>query len=415
MPPILPEFAPDDPALALLLQWYDAMEGRLIETLRDATIQGWEREQARAMLRGLDIEIRRLDKATGVWDASYMREQYVTGQMYADGLLRDIEGLPGDLIDEPLTPPREALARLAREASGNRDRMLTAILRQSDDYLRRLATGELAQGLGLGKSSYAVGKAIREASIEAIRRGPILPEIARGIMTASGVVYSDGSVHSLHAYGQMSARTGMANALRAGQEDRFAATGLVHVIKVPANGTLCWKCAQFESKCFALDAEGEQLGYPPISVLYEQMIHPQCRHLGWIPVVFPDPRTDLPPEKWTQTADDKELYRRFREEHPERYQASRQGFATSGELRKWKAGNPEVPAEALRGPRWRYRAIEARRQDAIVDMLLEPELKYADAVAEQTRQFMATEAYLKQRAKTGELSPAAQRRAAEGR
>jgi len=411
MPTTLPEFDPSDPALALLLQWYDDMEGKLIETLRDATVQGWEREFAAQMLRGLDLEIRRLQKSADVWDARYLREQYVTGQTYADGLLREIEGLPFDLIDEPLTPPREALSSLARETAGQRTNLLGAMLRQSDDYLRRLASGEIAQGLGLGRSSYAVGKAIREGLIAGVKTGAVQQEISRGILTASGVIYSDGTVHSLHAYGQMTGRTGMAQALRVGQVDRFANTGLVHVVKIPRNGTLCFLCAPTEGRCYAIDAEGEQLGYPPLSAWYATGAgHPSCRHVAFSGVVFPDPATDLPPDKWTLTADRSELYHRFRDEHPEWYQASRQGFATTGELAQWKKANPDVPFEELRGPRWRYANIETRRQAAVEDMLLESDLSYADAMSRQTEQFMASEDYTAQRP---EKTPAAQAKAVQ--
>lgn len=412
MPPTLPEFDPSDPALSLLLQWYDQMEGKLIETLRDATVQGWEREFAAQMLRGLDLEIRRLERSAGVWEGKYLREQYVTGQTYTDGLLRDIEGTPFDFIDEPLTPPREALSALARETTGQRSQLLSAILRQSDDYLSRLASGEIAEGLGLGRSSYAVGKAIREGLIAGVKTGAVQQEIARGILTASGVVYSDDSVHSLHAYGQMAGRTGMAQALRAGQEDRFRSTGLVHVIKVPANGTLCWRCSPFEGRCFALDAAGERLGYPPIRVLYERMIHPNCRHTGWIPITVPEPGWDRPPDAWVLRADQKLLYQRFRDQHPTMYQASRQGFATTGELRQWKQANPGVPFEELRGPRWRYGSIETRRQAAVEEMLQELDLSYADAMSRQTELFMAGDDYAKQRPS---VTPAAQARAVQNR
>ncbi|MHB9110623.1 MAG: hypothetical protein ACYDCO_26525 [Armatimonadota bacterium] len=411
MPPTLPEFDPTDPALQILLQWYDRMEGTLIETLRDATVQGWEREYAAQMLRGMDLEIRRLEKSAQAWDASYLREQYITGQVYADGLLREIEGMPFDFIDEPLTPPREALSALAQDAAGQRDKLLTAILRQSDDYLRGLASGEIAEGLGLGRSSYAVGKAIREGLIASVRTGAVQQELARGIMTASGVVYSDGSVHSLHAYGQMAGRTGMAQALRVGQLNRFSTTGLVHVVKIPFTGTLCFLCAPTEGRCYAIDAEGERLGYPPIAAWYATGAgHPSCRHTAFSPVVFPDPRTDLPPDRWTLTAEKSELYHRFRDEHPELYQASRQGFATTGELAQWRKANPDVPFEELRGPRFRYQRIESRRQAAVEEILQNPDLSYADAMSRQTESFMAGEDYQAQRP---EKTPAAQARAVQ--
>jgi hypothetical protein len=415
MPPTLPEFAPDDPAVQLLVTWYRQMEAQLVDTMIEGTLEAWEEDVARDRLRQIRAQLQRLEGQAAAQDQETLAREYRRGLVYADEALREIEGLPLDRIDDiPYTLPTRALEQLAKDAAGQRSAFLNDILRRTDDYLRRLASGEIAEGLGLGKSSYAVGKAIREGLIEGVRSGAVQEELARQVMTSSGVVYTDGSVHSLHAYGQMSARTGMANALRAGQVDRFQQAG-VHVVRIPNNGTLCFRCFPFEGRCFALDVVGERMGYPPIRIWRANGEHPNCRHLAYSPVYRPNPERDIPPDDWDLSADHADLYRRFRDEHPELYQASRHGFASRGELEQWKRANPDIPEDQLRGPRWRYHGIETRRQAAIEEMLEEPGLSYSEAMERQTRDFMATPAYGKQREKTGDLSPAAQRKAAEGR
>ncbi len=392
----------------ILLAWYDRMEAFLVEEMVHAVRGSYQWARAQSLLMQIRAQVALLLQQAGPLDDAALRTHYQQGLDAAFEMLREIEGLPEELRPG-MTLPYQALQALARDAAGQRVVFLRGILRQSRDYLRSLAAGEIAQGLGLGKDSYAVGKAIREGLIDAVRRREVAREIAGQIMTATGVIYTDGSVHSLHAYGQMAGRTGMANAIRQAQLDAYDESGIVHLVKIPTNGTLCYRCLPFEGRVFAIDAIGEAMGYPPLSVWRANGWHPACRHTGVIPIIKPTPR-DRPPEKRFVNASHTDLYAWMRDEHDDLYRASRQGFATLGEWEQWRRANPGIPVDQLRGPRWRYAGIESRRQDAITEMLLDGDLHYADAVSRQTAVFMESESYQQQRPI---ITPAAQRRRAE--
>lgn len=384
MPPtVIPDSltAETPDALARLASWYAQAEAQLTDLLVQATLDGVNADQAYQTLLAIHEQMSWLLENAHLWDRENLAQSYVAGVEHAGQVL----AAQGARVAEfPMGIATDALQALAVSATQERAAMLRDVLRESDDYLRSVATGKLAEGLALGDGAEDVGRALREALIDGVRTGEAQSAIADGIMQASGVVYSDGSVHSLHEYGMMAARTGMANAQREGTGHRFAQNG-VHVVEIPDNGTLCFLCAPTEGKCFALDAEGEAMGYPPISAWYQTGAgHPNCKHVGFIPVLYPDKDEDRAPEASTLSATRSELYQQFAEDHPDYLKASRQGFSSIGEFEVAKAKHPNTPIEDLRGSRYRLPGINDRRKAAIVNMLNEPGLTYSRAMSRQT-------------------------------
>lgn len=400
VPPV-PEY---DPIVAQLLTWYDRLEGTLTEQLITATRDSWNERRLTALLAQTRGEVARLEATHAAWEREAWPFGYQSGQrigaFHLGAMGRDLDAAFAVL-------PSRTLAMLAADTVGARRGLLGGILRQTQDYLRDLASGELSAGLGLGRSSGAIGRAIRDGSIEQLRGGGALQELAGHVQSATGVTYSDGSVHSLHSYADMTARTGLRRAQEEGALDRYLDAGC-NLVQVPTVGTLCSYCKPWEGCLLALTREGESLGYPPVGAFQE---HPNGRHGSLLPY-FED-TSDGPtkrPEPWMLDNDRSEYYRRFRDDPAteELYQASRHGFRREGDYTAYKRANPDVPAKDLRGPQWRYAGIERRRGDAVADMLRTPGLSYQDAMRRQTGGFMATGDYAKQRTP---VLPSAQRAA----
>jgi hypothetical protein len=400
----IPEY---DPVVAQLLTWYDRLEGTLTEQLVTATRDSWNERRLTALLAQARGEIARLEATHVAWEREAYPFGYQFGQrvgaFHLGELGRDTEAAFAVL-------PSRTLAMLAADTAKTRRGLLGNVLRQTNDYLRDLASGELSAGLGLGRSSGAIGRAIRDGSIERLRGGGALQELAGRVQSATGVTYSDGSVHSLHSYADMAARTGLRRAQEEGALDRYLDAG-VNLVQVPTVGTLCAYCKPWEGCLLALTREGEALGYPPVGAFQE---HPNGRHGSLLPYI--EDLSDGPtkrPAAWMLENDQGEYYRRFREDPAteDLYQASRHGFRREGDYLAYQRANPDVDPKDLRGPQWRYAGIERRRGDAVADMLRTPGLSYQDAVSRQTRDFMQTGDYAKQRPP---VTPAAQRRAVRG-
>ena len=384
---------PVDPETQQLLDWYQRIEAQLTEQLTASLLATSPHEYALAQdrLRQVENEIGRLRGAADTWDEHVIRASFHQGQQYAaDELLAT--GISSFEQQSFNTIPTELLKLLASEVAGKRDGMISNILRQQHDYLRTLASGELAEGFGLGKSAYAIGSAIRNGTINQIRNGRAIQDLADGIVQTTGVRYSDGSIHSLQAYGQMAARTGTMAAYAVGAQQNFIDMG-VHVASVSKQGSLCYICRPLEGKCFALDEEGEKQGYPPLGK-YRFPLHPNCLH-SLVPEMFPDKKEDLLPPKAFLQGDKREMLRQFKESNNSDYKMSRRGFTSRDQVRTWRNANPDVASEDLRGPRYRYAGIEKRRNHAVEAMLQDPKLTYAAAMSRQTAQFMKSSEYIR--------------------
>ena len=395
-----------DPEIAELLTYYDALEESLVSSIVTATCESYTWNRCRDLLAHLDAGITRVYTDANAWDVRHLPTAYQTG-LHAGQYEAHKAGVQGggEFVFHQI--PHATLRRLAEEAVGQRRLFLRAILRQSRDYLRQLTAGHIAQGLGLGNSPAAVGRALRESIFDMQRRGELADAIAQGINTATGIIYTDGSVHSIHEYAQMAAHTGMMAAQNTGALDMYRNLD-VHCLRVSTHGTLCFRCQPLEGAVFALDAHGVALGYPLYSII-SLPVHPNCEH-SFLPVDMPG-KGDRSAPTWamgSSKADVREQYAQFRKHHDAKYRLSKQGFASEGQVDRWKAGNPGVDERDLRGPRYRYAGINARRQSAIADMLQLQGLSYSDAVGKQTRAFMASERY--QRLRTSP-TPYAQRRA----
>jgi hypothetical protein len=182
----------------------------------------------------------------------------------------------------------------------------------------------------------------------------------------------------------------------------------VHVYQVIPHGSLCALCAPYEGTCWAIDSEGEAMGYRRCPVSWPR--HPYCWHpfAPFLPGISKGEK-QLPDALYN--ASDTE-HRTFQRTHyPEWTQAARQGFSTTYEWeRAVKTLHKEhgLKKSELRGMRWRYAGIEQRRIKATEAMLKDPNLSYAEAMRRQTRGFMGRDAYWTQRVKTGVYSPTRQ-------
>ena len=351
--------ATPDPQIEALRRIYLASGMRVRQGVLTATAGGWEWARCEALLKQIEAELARLNTYVGNWEQGQLRLAYTQGSEQA-GVEIARMGPVGQAVPETAfaTLPREPLQALSREVAGQRSRFVGAILRQSRDYLRELASGELAKGLGIGDSAVDVGRQIRDGSIARLLDRQPLQRLAEGIDRAVGVVYSDGSVHSLHAYGEMSARTGMLGALNEGAMQRYAQAG-IHLVQVSRHQTLCFICQGYEGLVFALDAEGEAAGYARLN-RPGPPFHPNCRHSTqpWLVSAFGEGQKAAP-EFLAMT--DRELYARMRDDvagGKERMEAARKGF------RNWPEYQRLSKEGKTHGPRWRERGIEGRRLEA---------------------------------------------------
>lgn len=286
-----------------------------------------------------------------------------------------------------------------------------SVLRQIDDYLRVLGGQQIPRALA-GEPLYQVGMAIREGGINLLRQGKDIQTIARGLDRCLGVTYANGSFHSLHAYGQMSARTGVMRARTESSAEAFGALD-IHLFRVSEHGTICPLCLPFEGTVWAMDETGVAAGYQRCPVYWPR--HPNCGH-SIIPYLgTPE---EAPPKNPPAVAFEDDAAQRawLKENHPEWYQAGRQGFGTQAEWQRAKIvlhDGEGLALSELRGPRYRYRNIEERRIQATANMLKDPGLSYSSAMASVTQAYMDTPAYAKLRATAGEISPTQQRRMVE--
>lgn len=284
--------------------------------------------------------------------------------------------------------------------------MYGGVLRQIDDYLRTIAAGELPKALLGVQGTYQTGMAIREQGINLLRNKTALQHLAKELDGCLGVVYRDGTRHSLHAYGQMAARTGLARAKTEASYTRMNDAG-IPCFQVSSHGSLCPVCRPYEGTVWALNVAGEALGYRRCPVTWPR--HPHCGH-SCMPY---DPRymkgaARFPDELvGADTAAHREW---MQEHHPDLMGAAKQGFATEHQWNEAISGLPDVAKDQLRGPRWRYAGIESRRMNATAEMLQSKGLAYKEAMSRQTQQFMRSTSYLQDRAKAGIFSPSKQRK-----
>jgi hypothetical protein len=378
-----------DPAVEALARVYIAAGQRITQGLLNATAGGWEWQRCQALLAQVELELSRLGVFVDNWEQAQLAMAWELGSKDAAAQLAALPERARDALQASdvswATLNRETLQALANEAAGQRGRFLTGILRQSRDYLRRLATGELAKGLGIGDSPADIGRAIRDGSIRQALSGRALQEMAGGVNRAVGVVYSDGSVHSLHAYGQMAARTGLMAAHSEGGLNTYASAG-VHLVQVSSHSTLCFLCEPLEGTVWALDEAGEALGYQRPG--FHLPRHPNCGHswIPWMPEIHGE-GSQLEPR--VAQMSDRELYARMRDDVPdgrEKMQALRDGFRDWKQYRRLKAQGLE------HGPRFREAGIERRRLQA-TRMVLESggKLTYPQAMAKLTGQRMKAE------------------------
>jgi hypothetical protein len=368
------------PAEQQLYTYYMGLEVALREQLAEAVRDGWEWRRSEALLVQVRRELETLELKAQGWDAAQIPAAYTLGTRRA--LEQINQAAPGYLRGDEAAVwsrlPTDALQKLAEEASKQRAPLFGSILRQSEDFLRSLASGELAKGLGLGKSAQDVGRAIRDGSIMQLQNGAALQKLAGMVDQAVGVVYSDGSVHSLHSYGMMAGRTGLMTAMNQATTDRYQEAG-IHLFDVSNHGTLCFLCKPVEGCTFALDEEGVKQGYPlcPVSI----PVHPNCQHSKRPRILAVQGEgqkaTDL---AW---ADNREKYRTFRDQHDDLYQGARRGFGNEYQLKEAMQQHPGVPIDELKGPRWRAPGIEQKRLNATAEMLKNPDLTYAQAMARQ--------------------------------
>lgn len=359
--------AVNDPTAAALARLYRDLEMRLTQHLLDATISEWRRERYEALRRQVAAEIAKAEGRAPELEKLLVARNFDAGQEAASEEIAGVSERHG-LRFRPIGPDtwdqlnRQSIEALAGDVAGQRTRFLThGILRQADDYLRQLSSGEVSAGLGLGRGPRAVGRAIRDGSIRQLQDGRAIQYLAGRIESAVGVVYSDGSVHSLQAYGEMSARTGMMRAYSEGSAARHQEYG-IHLYRVSTHQTLCWMCRPFEGTVWAYDAQGEAMGYAQCP--REVPFHPNCRHhrQAFVPEVMEGENLDPS----IAGMDDRALYRHMRDDVPdgaEMMRWQRLGWRNEKEARAGIAAGKE------HGPHWRDAGIEGRRNEALKAVL----------------------------------------------
>lgn len=414
-----------------LISLYIRLDEQLRTELRGVTLQAlrgsFTLQRKAATLAQIEAKLREMQVALSVADNEALTAWWADQQAVTRGQLAHLGNLHGVALgaDNPATwagVNHRAINAIAADLSGRRAAFLGlvqhadgrpgGILRQVDDYLRTIAGEELPASL-VGESTYRVGMLVRERGVKALADGRELQVLAEGLDRCLGVTYANGTQHSLHAYGQMVARTGVMRARSEAAMGEMQSYG-VHAYQVSTHGTICYLCKAHEGVVYALDAIGEQQGYPraPMPPPY----HPACGHIAlpWFGVPSEGP-PKAPPD--IVYASDREKYAWMRENHPELLQASRQGFGSEAEWKRAKRvlhKGKGVELSELRGKRWRYRGIEQRRIQATADMLTNHKQPYKQAMRGVTDAYMQTPDYAKQRAKTGFYSPSAQRKILAG-
>jgi hypothetical protein len=412
-----------DPVAEALAQIYLEMDGeirgRLVFATLDELAGDWNLQKSLVVRVQLVEALTRLGVTL---DAQ-------TGEALAAIAAQGVQEAGAELISLGIAESRVAQARfnpasieaIARDIARQRGVYLGTIgsgegsvLRQVDDYLRRLQTGEITKGLLDRTAPAQVGRNLREAAIDAQRMQWVAGQIDRvGTVPMYDRTGREIGRQSLHAWGRMAARTGMARAEAEGRSSAHEAAG-IEVYQVNTTGSLCFICAPFEGKFFRYrwSTSPEYQRFPECP--REIPLHPQCFH-RLIAVPYPDDAAHpTAGELETLQGDNRALYAYQRDvapDGPDRLWAAQHGFATRSQWQTYKrmAAREGMPIKDLRGPRWRYRGIESRRPQAIEAMLRDRRLSYKDAMEAQTRQFMRSPNYLQQRPDS--LTPAAQRRA----
>lgn len=309
----LPANMPTDPQA--LLQLYASLEALLREQLVGATRQAidgnFQPYHARALLEQVRAQIQRhgaeLDQLEPGYLAQYWEAGGRTAQLELAGLRAQGAQFAQSLDATFFTLNTGALESLARDLARQRGRFLGTIghypgsvLRQTDDYLRRLGSGSVLRGLGLGKGPRAMGALLRDKAVESLRQGRALQNLSAQIDHACGVAYLSQetgevvSIRSLQSYGEMATRTGMARAASESIDDRLQAEG-VELFQVSIHDTLCYICAAFEGAIFRYPwaTDPEALKYPLCP--REIPLHPQCFPAG---VLVSGPRPKAATARW---------------------------------------------------------------------------------------------------------------------
>ena len=357
-----PESSPQEEALR---QLYEGLDNELRTRLAEAVRGGYTWRRDMALRSQIRTQMRRLDQLARQAEAQGVRQQALLGRNRAAEQLREHPEFPlGEGTFAEFNP--RTLAALAADMAGQRVQFLGTVLRQSEDFLRQVATGQVAQGLGLGRNAASLARAIRDQSIAEVDEGRPLQELADRIDNAACVVYSDGSRHSLQAYGQMAARTGMARAFEAGALAQYTGVG-INLYQVSIIGSLCYICSPWEGTVGWVGTPVP--GYPSLEGMCPW--HPQCRHclIPWIPAV------DGPGEvvaDWAQAPDvtPRDYYRHMAQtpEGRQKMQWARQGFRSEAQAKRLTA------AGRTHAPSYRLPGIEARRIQA-TEMVVRGEAK----------------------------------------
>jgi len=405
----------DEKAKALSQIYIDLdaeLRSNLINATQQAVAGDWNLRRSAALLSQTEKQLQELQVNFQIWNGATLPEAAGLGGAAVNQELKKYKlNQENDNTWNRLN--KEAIDALAADIAGLHGQFLgviptpegkTSILRQIDDYLRILGGKEIARGLGLGLGSDEVARAMRTKSIDRLRGGQPLQQLAAGVDNALGMIDKAGREWSLHRYGRMAAQTGMMRAINEGSANKLLQAGQ-HVYKVSSHGTLCYICKPYEGKVFALDAEGEARGYPKLN--RDVPFHPHCMHSispAILEILPPgDSYPTMTKEEINKT--DKDRYKQMKQNYPELMQAAGQGFSKEAEWERFKAtakdaaGNP-VPIKDLRGGNFRYRGIEKRRLAATANMIANANLSYAKAMDTQTRKFMGTKNYLAQRTAT---------------
>lgn len=216
-------------------------------------------------------------------------------------------GAPGDNPGRPFgwsffQVPGRRLDALIAATHSDMMRAEHAVLRKSIDVYRETIANAVIYATS-GAGTYA--KAIDMATNDYVRKG------------ITGIVYRNGSQHSIAEYSQMAVRTASKRAALAGEGDMRADWG-VHTVVVAYNPQGCPECMEFSGQVLIDDVysggtarEASETGYTLLSEAMDAgLFHPNCRDS--ISTYFEG--VSKPPRKMTAAQKDRAERREAREQ-----------------------------------------------------------------------------------------------------
>ena len=172
--------------------------------------------------------------------------------------------------------------------------------------------GRAAMQQTIGSLPQIAGKALATTGYVPVRKA-----IALQINRLCSIPYENGTVVPLATYALSMASGTMMNAYNSTLV-KIGQAADIPLVQWSNHATDCYECMPFEDSVWALNEEGEKLGYPPLTVA--PPLHPNCWH--FLTLFTVEPEGAQPPPQWAIGATRKELRDHMKKYYPEQYHAS---------------------------------------------------------------------------------------------